>query len=574
MIRSIWRFSWHVILFVAAGMLTNCGHHCAAADAAKIQQAISKAQAYIIKQRLTGAHGSIAALGYIKSGGDRNAPPIQEILREVLQKFQNGAYRPSQHHNYEAGVDLMLLEATDEKLFRPQMEACVAYLLSTQQPNGAWYYPTGVEPDCGDTSITQYAVMGLWAAQRAGIEIPIEVLEKIARWHISKQKSDGGFCYHPFETHLPAHPEAKTTVGTMTAAGSSNLLIIRQMLFGNVALNADIRPTETKRRFGVLEKFVDDKGGGGVKREVTMRVTQIDESLKESIRWMTTNFGAKSSNHETWFCYDFYCIERVAALMDVATFGDHNWYDEGANELLTRQAKDGAWTDQCNGISSTALGLMFLSKVTATIVKPQSRTKLLGGGLQAGGRGLPDNLDAVEVKDGTVAARKIVGAVDNLLIELERSSDAKVMDVQAAVVDAIQLDRSEELIGQVDRLKKLASDSRLEVRRTAFWALGRSGNVSAVPSLILGLSDADISVAREASLALCILSRRPEGCGKAIDPTDDTQMGIKDDATDEQRKLVVEAWQKESTKRWTDWYQKYRSYDDRDDKTTLKRTNR
>jgi len=88
------------------------------------------------------------------------------------------------------------------------------------------------------------------------------------------------------------------------------------------------------------------------------------------------------------------------------------------------------------------------------------------------------------------------------------------------------------------RLRKLASDSRVEVRRTALWALGRSGDISTAKLLIEGLADPDITVAREASLGLCILSRRPEGCGESIDPTDDSQMKLKEDATDQERKTT------------------------------------
>jgi hypothetical protein len=77
-------------------------------------------------------------------------------------------------------------------------------------------------------------------------------------------------------------------------------------------------------------------------------------------------------------------------------------------------------------------------------------------------------------------------------------------------------------------------------------------------------------VVREASLGLCILSRRPEGCGKAIDPTDDIQMGIKEGAKDDERTAIITAWQKESKKRWSDWYLKMRPYDERDDQTSLR----
>src|SRR5258708_18060 len=128
----------------------------AAATKAKIEEAILKAQKFIILQNLSGPHGAIAALAYVKSGANKKADPIQRMALDVSVKVQSGAYLPTGHHNYEAGVDLMLLEAVDAEKYRPQMEAIVAYLLKNQQPNGAWFYDRMIEPDCGDTSITQY----------------------------------------------------------------------------------------------------------------------------------------------------------------------------------------------------------------------------------------------------------------------------------------------------------------------------------------------------------------------------------------------------------------------------------
>ena len=51
-------------------------------------------------------------------------------------------------------------------------------------------------------------------------------------------------------------------------------------------------------------------------------------------------------------------------------------------------------------------------------------------------------------------------------------------------------------------------------------------------------------------------------------------MGIRDEASDEERKTVFEGWRTESIKRWSEWYQQNRPYDERDDRTTLKKTNR
>ena len=567
-VRCLW-LSLTCVIGIELGML---GGAVAAADHSKIQAAIKKGQEYLLKQSLSGAFGSVAGLAIIKSGGDKNTPAIQKLSQEIVAKVKEGRYIPPSQHNYEAGVDLMFLEALDAEKFRPQIDVIAAHLIQTQLPNGSWYYPNPPDPEAGDTSITQYAVMGLWAAARAGVEIPVEVWERCARWHIAKQKPDGGFCYHPFDEKNAQTVEYNRSIGTMTAAGTSNLLIIRRMLFGDGELDTEIRPVEAKRRFGVLEKFTEEKRFAAPKVQVTMRVSAIDKPIKESVQWIALHLADKGRDRDQFLQYYLYSIERVAALLDVEKLGTHDWYQEGADDLVLRQSADGSWTDRCGVMASTALGLLFLSKATTSIVAPKVRVKLLGGGLQAGGRGLPEKLDAVQVKDGAVSARKMVGPVDDLLSELERSSDAKVEEIQAAVVDAVQLDRPEELIGQISRLQKLATDSRVEVRRTAFWALGRSGDVSAARFLIQGLMDSDLDTAREASLGLCILSRRPEGVGKPIDPTDDADMGQKVDATDEERRKIIEAWKVESKKRWTDWYQKNRSYDERDDRTSLKRS--
>ncbi|MBM3203373.1 hypothetical protein FJZ55_05655, partial [Candidatus Woesearchaeota archaeon] len=236
-------------------------------------------------------------------------------------------------------------------------------------------------------------------------------------------------------------------------------------------------------------------------------------------------------------------------------------------EILLRQLSDGSWSEgRGDHVVSTALALLFLSKATATTIAPVRR--LVGSGLLAGGRGLPTNLDQVQITDGQVKERKIKGSFDELLVELERTAvtNSSVEAIQAAVVDAVQLEQSEELFQQVPRLKKLASNPQLEVRRTACWALGRSGDVSAAPSLIKALKDPDESVVREASFGLCILSRRVKGIGVPIDPTE----GLEEDSSDEVRKAHLDKWKSQSIRNWNDWYRKVRPYSERDDRTDLK----
>ncbi len=553
--------SHFAVPFYLAVLVSALSTTAGSAEKVKVNDSIKRGQTYLLQQPKSGAEGSLTCYALIKSGIDKQHPDVLKQVQEVVAKCRTVGYQPGLQHIYEAGVDAMLLEAVDPVAFKPQLQLIANFLISRQLACGGWYYPTEERLNQGDTSITQYAVLGLWAASRAGVEVPIEVWEKTAQWLMQSQCPDGGFAYHP-------SGELKSTI-TMTAAGSGSLLIIRRELFGSGEVSDPARPggpAPATRRFGVLERAVDEPKPEApkVKTTPTLSKSAVDKTIKEGLQWSTVHFGERSTE---WVCYYLYGIERMAALLDVEKIGAHDWYDDGATELLKRQLPDGSWNDQTRPIPSTSLAILFLTKATSTILPKPKRAVLVGGGLLAGGRGLPDNLDAVQVKDGQIAARKLQGRVDSLLADLEQSSDAKVEDVQAAVVEAVQLNRPEDLIGQVDRLKKLATDTRVEVRRTAMWALGRTGNISVAPLLIRGLTDVDESVMREASLGLSILSRKPEGCGLPLDPTD----GLKEDASTEERQTHLDKWGKESANLWQKWYLKVRPYGERDDRTLLKR---
>ncbi len=536
-----------------------------AADQARIDEAIKRGRSFLTSHHRGGVEGALACYALVKSGTDKTHPDVLKVIEEVVAKCQSDVYRPALHFNYEAGVDAMLLEAVDPVAYLPQLQKIAKFLVAQQRPCGAWFYNTDIgQANFGDTSISQYAILGLWAASRAGVEVPIETWEQAAQWVIRTQCSDGGFAYHPYEGQA-----AQVSTVTMSAAGTGILLIIRRELYTDFQFEEATRPAVASKRFGILERFQEEKqvAAPKVKKNPTLPVSSIDKALKESVKWMGSHLADKTTQFLIRPCYYFYSVERVAALLDVEKFGSHDWYEEGTDELVRHQKPEGNWAEDRLTIASTALGILFLTKATSTILPKARKAPLVGGGLLVGGRGLPDKLDAVQIKEGQAAARKLQGPVDGLLAELEKSGDAKVEAVQAAVVEAVQLDRPEELIAQVDRLKKLAIDSRVEVRRTAMWALGRTGNITVAPLLIAGLRDADESVAREASVGLTILSRRPEGCGLPLEPTD----GLLEDASAEARKAHLDKWRKESSDLWQKWYLRVRPYEERDDRTVLKR---
>jgi hypothetical protein len=522
-----------------------------------LKQAVGALRQTVAQQ--DGGQGALITMALLKNGVPRDAPEIKNGIEKILARVKSGKYEPGQNHVYEAGVGLMALANADPNGYRSQIEAIAKYLLSVQQASGAWGYPN--QDQTGDTSITQYAVLGLWEARRSGVTVPKKVWDKAAAWHVSTQLSNGSFTYHPNE-NMNMGPGAQAAMGggthSMTAAGTASLYVARLHLFPDARDVEEARTTRTGKKrgkkYGILEP-ADARPEEAAPRPIdpgdpnyrpTTRLAAIDKAIGKGKQWLADNFNVAPRGN--WDIYYLYGVERLAALADVKEFGGHDWYAEGSAHLVSTQSSNGTWLDGCGEFQSTALGVLFLSKATAKMVARKERPppeRRFGGGLLVGGRGLPDDLNAVEADQTGVRVRKLKGPVDELLAELEKAESRKVESAQAAIVETIATENPETLIGQRERLLKLARDRRSEVRRTAFWALGRTNDLRVVPTLIAGLSDQDPDCMVEARNALRYISKKLD----AREPPDE--------ATADQRAGAIAFWKK--------WYFAVRPYDDRDD---------
>jgi len=317
----------------------------------------------------------------------------------------------------------------------------------------------------------------------------------------------------------------------------------------------EVRGTGRKgrgKKFGVLDPATVDEDDLPEQVEKlesnfrpTTRLAAIDNSIGRAKGWLADHFTVAPES--SWDLYYLYGLERLAALAGIQEIDGHDWYAEGAAHLVAKQKPGGTWSDQSGIDPATAFGVLFLGKATEKMLgrKPVRRIPKFGGGLLIGGRGLPENLATLQVDQGAVRVRKLKGPVDELLAELENAQSRQVESAQAALVEKIATDDPEALIGHADRLLKLARDKRVEVRRTVFWALGRTNELRTVPTLIGGLSDPDPDCRIEARNALRFISKR-------IDVREPP-----DEATAEQQASAITYWKK--------WYLNVRPYDERDD---------
>jgi hypothetical protein len=185
-----------------------------------------------------------------------------------------------------------------------------------------------------DRSNSQYGVLGVWACEQAGAEVPSKYwMIQDSIWK-QAQNADGGWEYTG---------EGPST-HTMAAAGLATLFITQDYL---------INATMGKR----------DCKGNYVNRNIDLGLAYMDQHAQA----MLTNQG------DAHYHYLMYGIERIGVASGRKYFGTLDWYQVGAEALVRQQAGDGAWGNEepaynAKKVPNTVFSLMFLIRGRAPVV--------------------------------------------------------------------------------------------------------------------------------------------------------------------------------------------------------------
>ncbi len=177
-----------------------------------------------------------------------------------------------------------------------------------------------------------YGVLGMWALEQSGIEVPIDFWKLVEKGWIAHQDPSGGWTYQAKSKH-PLTPG-------MTAAGVATLFITQDYVNPGRGLNCTSSPQHP--------------------------------GLEKGLTWLVANFGKVATDEKYDRDFPFptlYACERVGVASGLKYFGDINWYQRGADWLIKKQSKKGSFAEHGSGdVSDTAFGVLFLSRGRSPVV--------------------------------------------------------------------------------------------------------------------------------------------------------------------------------------------------------------
>jgi hypothetical protein len=476
--------------------------------------------------RSTGESAMIA-LALLKAEVPPSDPALLACVARIRARFTSSTYAPEMgpgSGTYEAGATAMVLANLDAVSNRGLIAMVATYINGRQNANGSWDYSNRSQ---GDTSISQYAVLGMWEAENAGVDVSPSVWDHAAEWYMSTQSGGGSWNYHRDE---PQHAETLS----MTAAGVGSLMICQRQLE---------RYRQNKRGTSpLLSALVPE--GGHEKYHPSTTNAQLNQAINRGLAWIAANFapGNLALTGQSPY-YGLYGIERIGALGDRQTIGRLDWFAKGRSFIESTQSADGSWSGGHGVEMNTVWAILFLTKSTAKTIRRIKLQPKLGAGTLLGGRELPKDLTSMTVAGGRVVSRPMNGAIEGMLSVLEDPRADQADAAVAGLVERYYVQGASVLRPLKLRFRKMLFDRDPGVRGVAAWALAHTGDLDVVPPLLdaMVVPNEDEEVVTAIRQGLQILSRKIKGMGPPTPSSRDERLA--------------------AAQNWREWYQAIRPLD-------------
>lgn len=464
---------------------------------------------------------ALVGIALLKRRASPDHPKIVAAVEQIKKELKPEDPTQMDLDIYSTGLSIIFLIELDPTTYQAETECLLKYLQHCQKPHGGWGYP---DNETGDTSMTQYGVLGSWEAVQAGFSVPIDSLDAVATWLLRTQDPDGGFGYQGVLGNGQTLVKQNDVSLSMTAAGFGSLNICSTLLG---LTPKRVRQRDDKVPLALKEVVTPDANQGTVKRKSHIDAGRVRETRSRAERWLQANYRIDFPGYTHYYLY---ALERCMSFQEYLEQNrdtEPPWYNEGAQFLIESQSEDGGWQSACGRVPDTAFGVLFLLRSTKKSIE---RVRSFGDGTLIGGRGLPKNTSAVELRDGHVVPRPLLGPAEKLLAALENPEDQDI-DERIEVLAELPSEEVKALSRKYgEKIRRLVSNKSPETRLAVVRALGKTRNLDNVEPLIFALTDPDPVVAREANEALLRISRNS------------SMVSFPEKPTDEERRLVVEKW--------------------------------
>lgn len=272
----------------------------------------------------------LATLALLHAG----CSPHDTSLDKALQLLRKTAPRST----YATSLQTMVFCLAEPERDMPLVIRNTKWLEERQWKNGEQIGMWSISPrgstDHADNSMTHFAMLALYEAERLGFRVRPSVWQLALDHWRNTQNDDGSWGWGP------KYPGS----GSMTCAGIAAITIATGRLD---SADASVRD--------------DQIVGCGLQ--------QTDPSLQRAFDWLIRHFSvARNPGTEFWHSYYLYALERAGRMTGQRFFGTHDWYREGARTLVSTQSFSGAWPPDVefqkveDANVSTCFSLVFLAK--------------------------------------------------------------------------------------------------------------------------------------------------------------------------------------------------------------------
>ncbi len=242
--------------------------------------------------RQEGGYTALAVLALLYAGESYQNPQLIDAI-EYLQKFEmRGTYAVS----LRAAIWAQLPDK-----FHDSLVADARWLTEGfSQQTGSWDYVKNPNRSTYDNSIRQFGALALWEADKRDVKVNPRLWQIVEKTLIDTQLENGGWNYIP--------SSGPVATGSMTAACLATLFITQDLLHAQDAVSITRQPP-----------------------------TQLDVAIKRGMDWMHQHFSPMENPFRySDYYYYLYAVERTGLAGGLKYFGNHDWYREGAAEIIHR----------------------------------------------------------------------------------------------------------------------------------------------------------------------------------------------------------------------------------------------